>query len=151
MNTNWQAEQNRFMTLAYTRCERAARRAFKKWHSHKRADAIAEMIAKAWATWRYNIEKGKDPLALLGPNIHFAILWVRYDRKVAGRGNPDVYDYRSGFKRQLLTGGGRASPAERSDPGNPWVDWQVMAREDDPAVLAAALEAAGMTLEQWST
>ena len=41
---DWRAEQDRFMALAYTRCERAARRAFKKWHSRKRDDAVQEAL-----------------------------------------------------------------------------------------------------------
>src|SRR5919199_1068380 len=97
------AEQDGFMSLAYQQAERAARRAFRKWHSRKREDAIAEMVGKVWATWRYNLEKGKDPVALLGPNIHWAIMWVRYDRKIAGRARtPDVFDYRAGLKQQQL-------------------------------------------------
>ncbi len=139
------AEQERFMSLAYRRAERAARRAFKRWHSRKREDAIAEMVAKVWATWLYNLEKGKDPLALLGPNIHFAILFVRYDRKVAGRGrNPDVFDYRAGMKRQMLSGQGKPSPTDRSDPANNWVNWG-LSDGDDPAELVAAMEAHGLT------
>lgn len=147
---NWEAENRRFMTLAYDRAERAARRAFKKWHSRNRADAIAECVAKVWATWTYNLEKGKDPVALLGPNIHFAILFVRYDRKTAGRARSfDVMDYRAGLRRQQLDGQGKASPIDRSDPSNGWIDWHVKARTDDPAELAAALEAVGMTLEEY--
>src|SRR3954447_13707671 len=104
------------MAIAHQRAERAARRAFKPWHSRKREDAIAEMVAKVWATWVYNVEKGKDPLSLLGPNIRFAILWVRYDRKIARRGRmPDGYDFRAGLKQQHLSEQGEASPADRSD------------------------------------
>lgn len=142
---DWIAEHDRFLALAYQRAERAARRAFKPWPDRKRDDAIAEMIGKVWATWVYNLEKGKDPVALLGPNIHFAILWVRYDRKIAGRGrNPDVYDYRAGMKRQMLSGQGKASPTDRSNPDNFWIDWG-LSRGDDPAETVAALEGAGMT------
>lgn len=144
------AEQDRFMALAYVRCERAARRAFRKWHSRKREDAIAEMVAKVWATWVYNVQKGKDPLALLGANIHWAKMWVRYDRKIAGRGrNPDVYDYRAGMKRQMLSGQGKASPTDRSDAGNVWIDWG-LSDGDDPAELVAAMEAHGLTYEAFA-
>jgi hypothetical protein len=147
---DWRAEQDRFMALAYTRCERAARRAFKKWHSRVRADAIAECVAKVWATWTYNLQKGKDPVALLGPNIHFAILFVRYDRKTAGRARSfDVMDFRAGLRRQQLDGQGIASPSDRSDPSNGWIDWHVKALTTEPAELAAALEAAGMTAEEY--
>jgi hypothetical protein len=147
---NWKVEQDRFMALAYVRCERAARRAFKTWHSRKRDDAIQECVAKAWATWAYNVEKGKDPVALLGPNIYWAVLFVRYDRKVAGRApHPDVFDYRAKMKRQLLSGQGKASPTDRGEPLNNWIDWAVKAPTDDPAELAEALEAAGLTLDDY--
>lgn len=143
---NWAAEQDRFMALAFQRAERAARRAFKAWHSRKREEAVAEMVGKVWATWRYNLTKGKDPLALLGPNIRWAILWVRYDRKIAGRGRGiDVYDYRAGMTRQDLDGQGKAHPSERSARINGWLDWGVDAGADDPAELVAALEGAGLT------
>jgi hypothetical protein len=113
------AEQRRFMATAYPRALRAAQRAFQRWPRRKREDAIAEMIGKVWATWVYNLEKGKDPLILLGPNIHFAILWVRYDRKIAGRARAfDVFDYRANMRRQQLDGQGHARPADRSDPLN---------------------------------
>lgn len=142
---DWRAEQIRFMSIAHRRAERAARRAFKRWHSRKREDAIAEMVGKVWATWIYNVEKGRDPVALIGPNIHFAVLWVRYDRKIAGRGrNPDVFDYRASMNRQHLSGQGKVSPTDRSDPGNGWIDW-APSQCDDPAEMVAALEGAGMT------
>jgi hypothetical protein len=141
------SEQDRFMAIAHQRAERAAQRAFKAWHSRKREDAIAEMVGKVWATWVYNVEKGKDPVALLGPNIHWAILWVRYDRKIAGRARtPDVFDYRAGLKRQQLSEQGQASPSDRSDASNAWINWSTSARADDPAELVAALEATGLSL-----
>ena len=86
---------------------------------------------------------------MIGPLIHWAIIWVRYDRRIGGRGNPIVYDYRSGFKRQRLSGQGKASPTDRGDAANNWINWHVNARTDDPAELAAALETAGMTPEQY--
>ncbi len=126
------AEQRRFMELAYPRALRAAQRAFRRWPRRKKEDAIAECLAKVWMTWVLNREKGKDPLALLGPNIHFAILWVRYDRRIAGRARGfDVFDYRAGMRRQQLNGQGHASPTDRSDPLNGWIDWAVRT-DDDP-------------------
>jgi hypothetical protein len=146
---DWKAEQERFMLIAYPRALRAARKAFSSWHPRKRDDAIGEMIAKVWATWTYNIEKGKDPLVLLSANIRFAVLFVRYDRRVAGRGShPDVFDYRSKMTRQHLSPQGQASPSERSDPDNSWIDW-TQSSGDDPAELAAALEEVGMTSEEY--
>jgi hypothetical protein len=39
--------------------------------------------------------------APLGPSIHRAILWVRYDRKIAGRARGfDAFDDRANRKRQ---------------------------------------------------
>lgn len=147
----WRAEQDRFMALAYQRAERAARRAFRKWHERKRDDAIAECVGKVWATWVYNLAKGKDPVALLGPNIRFAILWVRYDRKVAGRARSfDIFDYRAGMTRQDLDGQGKAHPSERSARINGWLDWGVDAGADDPAEFVAALEGAGLTLAAYA-
>ena len=54
------------------------------------------------------MEKGKDPVALLGPNIHFAILRVRHDRKNAGRARGfDMFDGRANRERHpfLIIGG----------------------------------------------
>jgi hypothetical protein len=95
------------------------------------------------------VEKEKDPAGMIGPLIHWAIMFVRYDRKIARRsGCIDVYDYRSRMARQDMDGQGKARPADRSDPGNGWIDWGLEAG-DDPAELAAALEQARVTLEQF--
>ena len=59
---------------------------------------------------------------------------------------PDVYDYRAGLRRQHLDGRGQASPTDRSDPGNAWIDWTTRDRSDDPAELVAALEVSGLSL-----
>jgi hypothetical protein len=147
---DWRAEQDRFMSLAYGRTERAARRAFKQWHARKRDDAIQEALAKMWYQWRCCLEKGKDPAGMIGPLIHWALLHVRYDRRVAGRAHPDVYDYRSRMKRQLMTGQGKIGPADRSDPANAWINFAVSARTEDPAELVAAFEMAGMSTEEWA-
>jgi hypothetical protein len=103
MRTMDAAEPRRFMETAYPRALRAAQRAFKRWPRRKREDAIAEMVGRVWMTWVLNMEKGKGPLGLLGPNIHWAILWVRYDRKIAGRARGfHVSDDRPNRKRQQL-------------------------------------------------
>jgi hypothetical protein len=142
-------EQERFEQDAYQRVLKVGNRAFRRWHERKREDALAEYVAKVWATWLLNIEKGKDPVALLGPNMHWAILWVRYDRKVSGRARtPDVYDYRAGLRRQQLDGQGQASPTDHGDPINSWINWGIDTG-DDPADLAAALEASGVSLIDW--
>src|SRR5271157_3952405 len=78
------------------------------------------------------------------------LLWVRYDRRLSGRSrNIDVMDYRAGMKQQELNGKGEASPTDRSDKNNGWIDWAVSARSDDPAQLASALEEVGLSLEEW--
>ena len=135
----WSIEQERFEKLAYQRALHAARRAFKGWHVRKRDDAVAEMMAKVWATWRYNVEKGKDPVALLGPNIHWAILFVRYDRRISGRAKCfDVFDYRARMRRQDLDSQGRAHPTERGDRETYWINWRGVMVNDDPALWAEA-------------
>jgi hypothetical protein len=151
MNTlNWDQEQQRFMAVAYPATQKAATRAFWGWREHKRDDAIQECHAKMWDQWSRLLLRGKNPETMTGSLIKFAILWVRYDRKIGGRARtPDVYDYRSGFKQQLLNDNGEASPSDRADARNPWIDWQVQAG-DDPALLAIALEmTGGITLHQW--
>src|SRR3954468_2568553 len=136
------AQRRRFEAVAYPRTLEAARRAFRAWHSRKRDDAVAECVAKMWDSWARLLDRGKDPMPLMPGLIKFAILWVRYDRRIAGRApHPDVYDYRSGLKRQQLCGQGQASPTERSNPDNSWIDWELESG-DDPAELAAALERA---------
>jgi len=138
------------MILAYARCERVAKRSFKKWPDRKRDDAVQEALGKMWYQWRCCLEKGKDPESLIGPLIHWAIMHVRYDRKIAGRGrSPDVYDYRAGMVRHLMDGRGQLKPHDRADPMNGWLDWTPQARSDDPTELAAALETAGMTLDEY--
>jgi hypothetical protein len=147
---DWQVEQERFMTLAYTRCERAARRAFKKWHDRKKGDAVQEALGKMWHQWRCCLEKGKEPAEMIGPLIHWAIMFVRYDRRIARRsGCIDVYDYRSNMVRHLMDGRGQPEPHDRADRINSFLDWTGQARTDDPGDLAAALERAEMTLEQY--
>jgi hypothetical protein len=150
MTIDWKVEQDKFMEVAFHRCERAAKRAFKKWPERKRDDAVQEAQSKMWYQWACCLEKGKDPAEMIGPLIHWAIMHVRYDRKVAGRSqHPDVFDYRSGLQRQQLSGQGKVSPTDRSAPINAWIDWAVDAGAGDPAELVAALEAVGLNAEEW--
>ena len=81
--------------------------------------------------------------------IRWSLWWCRYDRKIAGRKarTPDVYDYRSNMKKQMLSVQG-AAPTDRSDPRNAWIDWTTQAG-DDPCELASALEETGITLAKW--
>lgn len=147
---DWAAEQRRFMESAHPFAVRAARRAFKNWHERKRDDAEAEFVAKVWDQWARLLVRGKDPEPMLWPLLHWAKMWVRYDRKIGGRGRtPDVFDYRAGMTRHLLDGRGRPTPHDRAAPINGWLDWTGQARTDDPAELASALERAGMTLDEY--
>lgn len=147
---NWDLERERFERVAYPFALRAAKRAFKAWHERKRDDAEAEFLAKMWDQWARLLVKGQDPEPMLWPLIHWAKMWVRYDRKIGGRGrNPDVFDYRAGMTRHLMDGRGQPTPHERADPINGWLDWTGQARTDDPGELAAALEQAGITMDEY--
>jgi hypothetical protein len=146
---DWSAEHRRFQAVAYVATQRAARRAFWSWRSNKRDDAIQECHAKMWDQWSRLRLRGKNPETMLGSLIKFAILWVRYDRRLGGRApTPDVFDYRSGLARQQLSDQGVASPTDRADADNAWIDWHPTSG-DDPCELAAALETYGTTLTQW--
>ena len=149
MNTI-EAAQERFVEVAYPRALKAAHKAFKTWHERKRQDSVQECLAKLWQEWVLLVNRGRNPEPLLNGLIKYAILWVRYDRRIAGRArNIDVTDYRSGMKQQELNGKGEASPTDRSDQMNGWIDWSVKAKTDDPAQLASALEQVGLSLEEW--
>lgn len=146
---NWKQEQDWFMAVAFKRTEAAAHAAFRKWHRRKRDDAVAEMMGKMWDQWARLLMRGKDPEPMIGPLIHWAKMWVRYDRRIGGRGNPDVYDYRAGMTRHLMDQRGQLKPHERSDRMNGFLEWAARADADDPAELAAALEAAGLALDDY--
>jgi hypothetical protein len=149
MNTI-QATQERFVEVAYPRALRQAHKAFKSFHERKRADAIQECMAKMWDQWIRCVNRGKNPEPLLNGLIKYAILWVRYDRRLSGRArNIDVMDFRSGMKQQEVNGRGEVSPTDRGDRNNGWIDWTVKAKTDDPALLASALEEVGLSLEEW--
>ena len=142
--------QERFVEVAYPRTLKEAHKAFKSWHERKRADAIQECLAKMWDQWLRLVNRGRNPEPLLNGLIKYAILWVKYDRRLSGRSrNIDVTDYRSGMKQQELNGKGEACPTDRSDKMNGWIDWTVKAKTDDPALLASALEEVGLSLEEW--
>jgi hypothetical protein len=150
MNTlNWETEQQRFMTVAYPRIVKAATHDFWHWKSSKRPDAIQESVGKVWDSWSRLLLRNRDPEPLLAGIIKFALLWTRYDRKIAGRARtPDIYDYRAGFKQQQISEQGEANASDRADPQNPWIHWELHTG-DDPSALAAALEQTGISLEQW--
>jgi hypothetical protein len=150
MNTvNWQVEHERFMTIVYPRIVKAATHAFWHWKSNKRPDAIQEAVSKVWDSFIRLRLRGRDPEPMIGSLIKYALLWVRYDRKLGGRARtPDVYDFRAGFKQQQLSDHGEACPSDRADAENPWINWHVQTG-DDPCDLAAALESSGVTLAQF--
>jgi hypothetical protein len=148
-NLNWEAEHKRFMTIVYPRIVKAATHAFWHWKISTRSDAIQESVGKVWDSWSRLLLRGRDPEPMLAGIIKYALLWVRYDRKIAGRARkPDVYDYRAGFAQQYLSDQGEASPSDRADADNPWINWHVQAG-DNPALLASALEETGISLAQW--
>ncbi len=148
--TTIEVAQERFVQVAYPKTLKAAHKAFRSWHERKRADAIQECLAKLWDEWVRLVNRGKNPEPLLKGLIKFAILWVKYDRRLSGRSrNIDVMDYRAGMKQQEISGKGEVSPTDRSDKNNGWIDWAVSARSEDPAQLASALEEVGLSLEDW--
>ncbi len=110
-----ETEQDKFMRLAYARTVAAARKAFRSWHSSKIEDAIQETLTKMLDQWVRLKARGGLPEEIVGGLFRHAILFVKYDRRVSGRARrPDVYDYRSGFRQQLLNAQGEASPSDRS-------------------------------------
>jgi hypothetical protein len=148
-NVNWQVEHERFMTSVYPRIVKAATHAFWHWKSNKRPDAIQEAVSKVWDSFIRIRLRNRDPEPLLAGIIKYAILWVRYDRRIAGRSRmPDVFDYRSGFKQQQFSDDGGACPSDRGDAENAWIDWNVQTG-DDPCALASALEQTGTSLAQF--
>jgi hypothetical protein len=149
MNTI-QVTQERFVEVAYPRALKEAHKAFKSFHERKRQDAVQECLAKMWDQWVRLVNRGRNPEPMLNGLIKYAILWVKYDRRISGRARHiDVMDYRAGMKQQELNGKGEASPTDRSDKMNGWIDWTVKARTDDPSELASALEEVGLSLEEW--
>ncbi len=148
--TTIQEVQERFVEVAYPRALKAAHKAFKSWHERKRQDSVQECLSKLWDEWIRLVNRGRNPEPLLSGLIKYAILWVKYDRRIAGRArNIDVTDYRSGMKQQGISGKGVVNPTDRSDKMKGWIDWNVSAKTDDPSLLAAALEEAGISLEEF--
>jgi hypothetical protein len=146
---NWEVEHERFMADAYPRTLKAAKRAFWNWHPRKKEDAVQESLGKVWDSYSRLLNRGKNPQTMISGLIKFAILWVRYDRKIGGRArNPDVYDYRSGFSRQMLSDTGQATSTDRSSAENSWIDW-TLSGGDDPADVVMALEATGLSLADY--
>lgn len=147
---DWAAEKERFERVAYPVAFRAARRAFRGWPERKRDDAEAEFMAKMWDQWKRLLERGRDPEPLLWPLIHWARQWVRYDRRLSGRPrNIGIEDHRAGMTQHLMDGRGKLKPHDRADRINGFLEWTGQARTDEPGELAAALEAAEMTLEDY--
>lgn len=147
---NWSFEHERFMSVAYDKAVRAAKRACRRWHVSKRDDAEAEFLGKVWDQWWRVVERGKDPVPLLYPFLHWAKRWVQFDRRLSGRPrNIDLQDYRAGMTQHLMDGRGKLEPHDRSGRVNGFLDWSGTARTDDPADLSAALETSGITLSQF--
>jgi hypothetical protein len=144
-----ESEQDRFMRRAYARTLATARKAFRSWHVRKHEDAIQETLTKMLDQWIRLVQRGGNPEPIIGGMIRYALMFVRYDRKVVGRARqPDVFDYRSPLKQQHLDAQGYASPSDRSDANNGWLDWRT-ASGDDPADVVMALEATGLSLADY--
>ena len=106
-----ETEQDKFMRMAYARTVAAARRAFRSSHNRKSEDAVQETITKMWDQWIRLVRRGGNPEPIIGGMIYHALMFVRYDRKVAGRARrPDVFDYRSPLKQQRLDARGVPVP-----------------------------------------
>ena len=60
-----------------------------------------------------------------------------------------VTRHRAGMTRHLMDGRGNLQPHDRAAPTNGFLDWTGLARTDDPAEMATALERAGMTLDDY--
>lgn len=147
---DWQAEKKRFEEVAYPFALRAAKRAVRRWPERRRADGQNEFLAKTWDSWKRLLDRRRDPEPLLWPILHWAKQWIYQDRRLSGRPrNLDIQDYRAGMDQHLLDGRGRLMPHDRADRINGWLDWSGVVRTDDPAELAAALEQADMTLEEY--
>ena len=101
-----------------------------------------------WDQWSRLLIRGKNPEPMIGPLIHLAKLWVRYDRKIAGAGTWLRCLRLPGWHATATTvRAGQGQPDRPERPDNAWIDWTVDAGADDPADWAAALEAAGLTSE----
>ncbi len=121
---DWQVAQKRFMDVAYDRALRAAKRAFRGWHSRKCEDAQAEFMGKVWDQWKRLLERGKDPEPLLYPLLHWAKQWCYMDRRISGRPrNLDIQDYRAKMVQHLMDERGTLQPHDRSDRSNGFLDW----------------------------
>jgi hypothetical protein len=145
-----EAAKERFVQVACPRALKAAHKAFKSWHEPKRQDSVEECLAKMWDQWIRCVNRGKNHEPLLNGLIKYAILWVKYNRRLSGRArNIDVTDYRSSMKQQQISSRGEVSPTDRGDKMNGWIEWAVKAKTDDPALLASALEEVGLSLEYW--
>ena len=109
---------------------------------------MQQTLTKMLDQWVRLKARGGRPEEIVGGLIRYAILFVKYDRRVSGRARrPDVFDFRSGFRQQLLNAQGDASPSDRS-AANGWIDWRV-ASGDDPAEVVMALETTGLSLADY--
>ena len=104
-----ETEQDRFMRLAYARTVAAARKVFRSWHICKREDAVQEAVVKMLDQWLRLVQRGGDPEPIIGGMIYHALMFVRYDRKVAGRARrPDVFGSGKRDRSDIVKLGGPA-------------------------------------------
>ena len=91
-NLNWEAEHERFMTVAYDRTMTAAKRAFYGWHTPKKDDAVAECMARCGISGQ--------GFSMRGQESRTHALWIDQVRHPLGQIRPP--DCRAGSKRRHL-------------------------------------------------
>ena len=112
---------------------------FRRWPPRRRAEAVADARAAAWAAWRGLLARGQDPVEVGPPGIaRNAARYVKAGRRLGtgscGRGAMDVYHprarRRSGLKLVSLDHDPGAIPGEESDG---WRDWLASDNRCTPA------------------
>ena len=147
---DWTKEHQRFTLLAYRQGMKAAQRLAKRFPPQKQDDVTGEFMGKMWHQWRCYRENGKDPSTMVYQFIHWAKLWVRYDRKISGRNAQyDIQDYRAHMVDNTINRHGELKPRDRSSRINGFIDWNRSNREFDPSVLASELEINNVSVSQW--
>ena len=125
-NLNWEQEHKRFMTVAYDRTKKAAKRAFWDGTIANALMPSPSASARCGISGQGSFCRGRNPEPMTSALIKYALLCVRYDRKIGGRArNLDVYDFKATMNRQILSDQGKPAPTERSSAENTWINWHV--------------------------
>ena len=81
---DWQYEHDRF-AHEHPRIVRYAGYVFRRWSESKHDDAIQDVCAKVWSTWRNLVLRGKDPLEIGTYRLtYFAIRSVQVGSRIHG-------------------------------------------------------------------